>query len=459
MSQVRAAAVAGQFYPADAIQLQQDVDSMLSQACTAAPCPKALVAPHAGFIYSGSIAAEVYARVKNGAGQISRVILLGPSHRVGFEGIATTTADFYTTPLGQIPLDKAAIGELQQLPGVVSLDQAHAQEHSLEVHLPFLQRCLPGFTLVPLVVGQSSPAMVAQVIDKLWGGPETLIVISSDLSHHLPYEDANKKDSQTTQLIEDRSPNITGDQACGCQPLNGLLQVLRQRQLGIETVQVKNSGDTAGSRDRVVGYGAWVVDESVKESAEETNVQSQTISTAQRQQLLYLARAMILHGLEGGGEYNIALKNYHPSLREERGCFVTLNRNGRLRGCIGSLAATRALVIDVAHNANAAAFKDSRFKPLQMQEYPEIELHISVLSPSTVLAVDSRETLLEKLRPGVDGLILQQGKHRSTYLPSVWAQICEPENFVSELRKKAGLPAAGWSKDMQVWTYTTEEFS
>lgn len=424
---------------------------MLSQACTAAPCPKALVAPHAGFIYSGSIAAQVYARVKNGAEQISRVVLLGPSHRVGFEGIATTTADFYTTPLGQIPLDKAAIAELEQLPGVISLDQAHAQEHSLEVHLPFLQRCLSGFTLVPLVVGQSTPAMVAQVIDKLWGGPETLIVISSDLSHHLPYEDANKKDTQTAQLIEDRSPSITGDQACGCKPLNGLLQVLRQRQLGIETVQLKNSGDTAGSRDRVVGYGAWVV--------EETHVQTQTIPTAQRQQLLYLARTMILHGLEGGGEYNIALEKFHPSLHEERGSFVTIKLNGHLRGCIGNLAATRALVVDVAHNANAAAFQDSRFKPLKMQEYLQIDLHISVLSPSTVLAVDSREQLLEKLRPGIDGLILQQGKHRSTYLPSVWAQISEPENFVSELRKKAGLPAQGWSSDMQVWTYTTEEFS
>ncbi len=424
---------------------------MLSQACTAAPCPKALVAPHAGFIYSGSIAAQVYARVKNGAQQISRVVLLGPSHRVGFEGIATTTADFYTTPLGQIPLDKSAIGELEQLPDVVSLDQAHAQEHSLEVHLPFLQRCLPAFTLVPLVVGQSPPARVAQVIDKLWGGSETLIVVSSDLSHHLHYEDANRKDSQTTRLIEERSSSITGDQACGCKPLNGLLQVLRQRQLGIETVQVKNSGDTAGTRDQVVGYGAWVV--------EETNVQTQTIPTAQRQQLLHLARTVILHELEGGGEYNIALKNYHPSLHEERGCFVTINRNGRLRGCIGSLTASRALVVDVAHNANAAAFKDSRFQPLQMQEYPEIELHISVLSPSSVLAVASREELLEKLRPGIDGLILQQGEHRSTYLPSVWAQIAEPENFVSELRKKTGLSAAGWSNDMQVWTYTTEAFS
>jgi AmmeMemoRadiSam system protein B/AmmeMemoRadiSam system protein A len=447
MNQVRPAAVAGQFYAASAAQLQQDVDALLDQASTPAPCPKALVAPHAGFVYSGSTAAAVYARVKNGAAKISRVVLLGPSHRVGFEGIATSSADFYATPLGQIPLDRAAIEAIQRLPGVEPLDQAHKDEHSLEVQLPFLQRCLKQFSLVPLVVGQASPESVAAVIDALWGTEETLVVISSDLSHFLDYDAARDKDTETTALIENRSATLTGDQACGCKPLNGLLQVLQRRQLDINTVQLLNSGDTAGSRERVVGYGAWTVEE------------NPSLATPQRKQLLHLARNMILHGLEGGGDYNIALKNYHPQLREQRGSFVTINHNGQLRGCIGSISPARALVLDVAQNATAAAFKDPRFQPLKIEEYPQIELHISVLSPARSLQVDSRQALIDKLKPGIDGLILRQGNHSATYLPSVWEKIPQPQQFVAELRKKAGLAAQGWSDDMEVLTYTTEEFS
>jgi len=172
MSEVRAAAVAGQFYPADAAQLGSELDSMLGEAAGGTSCPKAIVAPHAGYIYSGPVAASVYARVRNGAGRISRVLLLGPSHRVGFRGIATSSADFFVTPLGQVPLDRGAIAAIEQLPGVVRMDQAHSLEHSLEVHLPFLQRCLENFCLVPLVVGDAAATEVAAVIEALWGGPE-----------------------------------------------------------------------------------------------------------------------------------------------------------------------------------------------------------------------------------------------------------------------------------------------
>jgi AmmeMemoRadiSam system protein A len=166
-----------------------------------------------------------------------------------------------------------------------------------------------------------------------------------------------------------------------------------------------------------------------------------------------------LHTLGRGGGYDIKLNQYHQQLREQRGSFVTLSRLGRLRGCIGSLAATRALVMDVAHNASAAAFKDPRFKPLQAGELTDLDIHISVLSPSRKLDVNSRQELIEALRPGVDGLILQEGNKRSTYLPSVWKSVADPQRFVSELRVKAGLPAEGWSSHMQVWTYSTEEFS
>jgi len=457
MSQVRTAAVAGQFYPGDRTRLQREVEALLNAARTDAPCPKALIAPHAGYIYSGSVAARGYARVRNGADRISRVVLLGPSHRVGFRGIATTGADRYATPLGQIPLDKAAIRIAESLPGVVRMDEAHAREHSLEVHLPFLQRCLDDFLLAPMVVGQAEPEPVAALIDALWGGPETLVVVSSDLSHYLPYEEARGKDAATAALIEGRATDISPDRACGCKPLNGLMQVLRRRGLGVETVQVLNSGDTAGGPDRVVGYGTWVVEETASATDGEL-AEGRLLSPAQRRQLLALARNTILHGLTGGGEPEISLDRYHPALRAERGSFVTIDKRGQLRGCIGSLSARRPLVVDVAHNARAAAFRDERFEPLRMSEFADVELHISVLGPTRAMAVGSRDELVRGLRPGVDGLILQQGRHRSTYLPSVWEKIPRPESFVSELRAKAGLPRQGWSDDMRVWTYTTEEF-
>ncbi|MEP5762939.1 MAG: AmmeMemoRadiSam system protein B [Halieaceae bacterium] len=458
MATVRSAAVAGQFYPAGAAQLQSDVDSMLASAGTDAPCPKALVAPHAGYVYSGSIAAEVYARLRNSEQPITRVVLLGPSHRVGFRGIATSSADFFTTPLGQIPLDKAAQQQILQLPGVHERDAAHNQEHSLEVQLPFLQRSLQGFSLVPLVVGDADTEQVAAVIDGLWGGPETLLVISSDLSHFLDYQAAQSKDAVTRRRIENREATLSGDEACGCRPLNGLLTVLQRRQLGIKTVDVRNSGDTAGSRDRVVGYGAWVVESPVHDDANpETDTGKQSLSLAQRQQLLHLARNAITGGLNGA-ELNIPLAHYHPDLQAQRASFVTLNINSRLRGCIGSLLATRPLLLDVAHNATSAAFKDPRFKPLGAHELSALELHISVLSEPQPVAAGSRQALLDYLEPGIHGLILQQGRHRSTYLPSVWKMLPEPEQFLSELRAKAGLPKSGWSDAIQVSVYTTEEF-
>ncbi|MFT5484518.1 MAG: AmmeMemoRadiSam system protein B, partial [Halieaceae bacterium] len=237
MSTVRAPAVAGSFYSADPHQLAREVDRFLEAAACNDPCPKAVIAPHAGHVYSGAIAASAYARIKNGAKQIRKVVLLGPSHRVAFEGIATTSADHYASPLGKIPIDKNGVAAISKLPAVSILDQAHdSGEHSIEVHLPFLQRCLGEFTLLPLVVGQASPEQVAAVLDSQWGGPDTLVVISSDLSHHLPYDEARRKDGATTLKIEALHSNLVGDQACGCRPINGLLHLLREKGMQIKTL-------------------------------------------------------------------------------------------------------------------------------------------------------------------------------------------------------------------------------
>ncbi|HOW63455.1 MAG TPA: AmmeMemoRadiSam system protein B [Candidatus Contendobacter sp.] len=260
MQTVRTPAVAGLFYPASAGELHAQVRQFLSQVePSTEPPPKAIIVPHAGYIYSGPIAASAYARLQAVRDVITRVVLLGPSHRVGFRGIAVSSMTAFATPLGQIPVDQAAIEQVRQLPEVGFLEQAHAQEHSLEVHLPFLQEVLGEFKLAPLVVGDARPAAVGAVLEALWGGPETLIVISSDLSHYQDYQTARRLDSATSQAIEAlRYEDIGYDQACGRNPVSGLLWVARRKGLHGETIDLRNSGDTAGSRDQVVGYGAYV---------------------------------------------------------------------------------------------------------------------------------------------------------------------------------------------------------
>ena len=260
MQRVRIPAVAGQFYPADPAQLHTQLQQFLSQVePPAEPPPKAIIVPHAGYIYSGPIAASAYARLKAARNRITRVVLLGPSHRVGFRGIAASMMTAFATPLGQIPLDQEALELVRQLPEVGFLEQAHAQEHSLEVHLPFLQAVLGDFKLAPLVVGDASPSEVGAVLEALWGGPETLIVISSDLSHYYDYQTARNMDDATSKAIEAlRFEDIGYEQACGRNPVNGLLWVARRKNLHGETIDLRNSGDTAGPRNQVVGYGAYV---------------------------------------------------------------------------------------------------------------------------------------------------------------------------------------------------------
>ncbi|MEA3410874.1 MAG: AmmeMemoRadiSam system protein B [Pseudomonadota bacterium] len=259
METTRQPAVAGVFYPGDASVLQRTVSGLLHEAGERPDVPKAIIAPHAGYIYSGEVAASAYRLLASRAGSIRRVVMAGPSHRVGFRGIAVPESRYFMTPLGRIPVDTAAIDSLADFPWVQRSDAPHAQEHCLEVQLPFLQTILDEFTLVPLVVGQAEPAQVDAVLEHLWGGDETVIVISSDLSHYLPYAQAKAIDARTSSSIEAlREEEIGFDQACGALPVRGLLMAARSHGLHCTTVDQRNSGDTAGPRDRVVGYGAYV---------------------------------------------------------------------------------------------------------------------------------------------------------------------------------------------------------
>ncbi len=257
MQYIRPAAVAGLFYPGEANALTHDLRAMLAAARPCELAPKALIAPHAGYVYSGAIAASAYSTLKNIAPRIRRVVLLGPTHRVAVRGLALPGAGAFTTPLGQVQIDTDAVRLIAGLPQVGVSREAHAQEHSLEVHLPFLQSVLPDFKLLPLAVGMATAEEVVEVLEAVWGGDETLIVASSDLSHYLPYEVAKRVDAATVQTILKLEQIPSHEQACGATPINGLILAAREHHLAPHLLDLRNSGDTAGSRDGVVGYAAF----------------------------------------------------------------------------------------------------------------------------------------------------------------------------------------------------------
>lgn len=442
---IRPAAVAGTFYPAKAHELRAVVKTMLAAAEDNTSPPKAIIVPHAGYIYSGTTAARAYASLLNTKQQIKRVILLGPAHRVYVKGMALSTASAFATPLGNISIDIEAVNRIKHLPQVQLFDEAHMQEHSLEVQLPFLQLSLDRFTLLPLVVGETTPAEVAEVLDLLWGGDETLIVISSDLSHYHDYTSSQRIDRATSAAIEKLDfEQIAPEQACGCRPMSGLLYIARQRRMQVNRLGLCNSGDTAGSRDRVVGYGAWSLHE------------KQMLALEQRQQLTGIARQSIERGFITDQPLKIDVNNYSGELCETRASFVTLKINNQLRGCIGTTEAIEPLVASIANSAFNAAFRDPRFAPLNIDEYEKIELSISVLTPQQPIAFNNETELLRQLRAGRDGLTIKKDAHKATFLPAVWESIPNANNFLTQLKLKAGIKA-----DEQVdraWRYSAESF-
>ena len=439
MHKVRSAAVAGAFYPAEQQILTQDVLALLAAGRPPADArsPKALIVPHAGYIYSGATAALAYGRLFKLRDSIRRVVLLGPVHRVPVRGLALPDSDFFATPLGEVEIDQQARSAIAQLPQVVVSAAAHGQEHSLEVHLPFLQSVLKDFKLLPLAVGDASATEVAEVLEALWGGEETLIVISSDLSHFLTYAQAQTIDRQTAQQIMNFQSVITHQQACGATPVNGLLLTAQRHGLRPELLGRCNSGDSAGDKARVVGYASFAFTEpSVGEL------------------LLPIARAAIASALGLGAQAPEDAR----CLQDPGACFVTLTQRGQLRGCIGSLEARRSLLADVKANAVAAALQDPRFTPLTAGELGVTRVEVSLLSPLQEMHFASEADALAQLRPGIDGLVFSFGRHRSTFLPQVWEQLPGAAEFMAQLKRKAGLAADFWDPGVRLQRYSVAKW-
>jgi hypothetical protein len=452
MSNIRIPAVAGQFYADDAAELTSDVRRYIDAAVgqNAFTAPKMLIVPHAGYVYSGAVAGAAYATLKQIADKITKVVLFGPSHRIAFRGLAVPMATTFETPLGPIPIDQDSIAAISDMPQVTQRDDAHAEEHSLEVQLPFLQTLLGAFELTPIVVGDASGQDVAAVIEHLWGGAETLIVISSDLSHYLDHGAAQRLDAETAAAIETLHPERIGhSQACGRIPVAGALMTARERGMQVVRYDLRNSGDTAGGKDRVVGYGAWGLFDAPGAQNED-----RSLLREHGKQLLQSAGAAIKRGLAKGAPPEVDVASFPAALREQRATFITFKKNDALRGCIGSITAHRALIDDVVANAYAAAFKDPRFPPLQEDELDSLTLSISLLGKPEEMTFENETGFIDQIRPGADGLIIEDQGRRAVFLPQVWEDLPTKPQFLTHLKQKAGLAADHWSPSFKAWRFT-----
>jgi AmmeMemoRadiSam system protein B/AmmeMemoRadiSam system protein A len=455
----------GTFYPAKGDELLQLIDQLTRQAqINASPVGegrplKALIMPHAGYIYSGSTAAHA-ARVLDNQ-SFDTVILLGPDHRLGITNVALSSAAVWQTPLGRVRLHphNRTLSSKSDLFRV--LDLAEDREHSLEVILPFLQVYLEAFELLPMILGPCDHRKLGDFIDPLVD-KRTLLVVSADLSHYLHYDQAVLRDRSTIQAILDLdSAPILGDdnRTCGKHPIAVLLHLARKHHWQPFLLAYANSGDTAGDHNRVVGYAAIAFFGETPMSSHE----STPLDQSQGQALLLLARNTLLERfnrqMSQSQKAHMESRLEDPPLQEPCGTFVTLKIGGQLRGCIGSLTGTESIVDNVRSNAINAAFHDPRFRALTAEELDRVVIEVSVLTEPKPLDYTDAEDLTARLRPDIDGVTIRKGAASATFLPQVWQQLPKVDAFLSQLCMKAGLAAEAWRRDrLDVETYQVQYF-
>nr|WP_320192508.1 AmmeMemoRadiSam system protein B [uncultured Desulfobacter sp.] len=453
---VRQAAYQGTFYPKSEFELRRMLDKLMQEAERTQLSGKlrALILPHAGYIYSGSVASHGAVLIKRAA--FDKVIIMGPDHRVGFTGCSVSSASAWQTPLGQVDLHDDA-RRLLQSKNLFHIDPvSEKQEHAVEVILPFVQAVLDDFTLVPVVTGRCAIEKTARKIDELIDG-RTLLIASSDLSHYLPYDRAVKKDRQTIGMIlEGRAAELKAadNAACGRVPLLMLMNIAQKRNWKPVLLHYANSGDTAGDRSRVVGYCAIAY---VSDDAGPKHFSR--LTQEQGHFLVQTARHTIAQVLGINPAQDRPVPPPDIDAGGNRATFVTLTLDGHLRGCIGSLQATEPVTDNIRHNALNAAFHDPRFPGLTQEEFKNLNIEVSILTPSSPLDYRDADDLLTKLMPFRDGVIIRKGMKSATFLPQVWKQLPKPEAFLGYLCQKAGLDPDEWQTGhLDVFTYQVQYF-
>jgi MEMO1 family protein len=448
---IHPAQVAGMFYPAAPETLTALIADVRKRARgDGGVAPKVVVAPHAGIAYSGSVAATAFGPWARCVEPPRRVVIVGPAHRVAFRGVAIHPAARWSTPLGEAGVAPIAHGELAQARGVFVDARPFAGEHSLEMHLVMLQAMLPApFEIVPLLVGDADPHWVAGALRLVWGGPETGIAVSSDLSHFLDRASAESIDADTAALIETLdAQSLEGRRACGFLPIKGALEIAAEKDLRVSRLHLATSADVGADASRVVGYGAFAFEYAA----------SARIAEAAREHLLSACMTALGAAAKSGGKHASTHKHGPPALSPWRATFITLTEGGQLRGCIGSTAPRRPLIDDAISNAVQAGFADPRFKPLDEAELAGLRLEISVLSHPRPIPAGNEVELVEALEPDRDGLILSACNCGALFLPSVWRQVADARAFVRGLMAKAGLESNRWPDGLSAKRFRVESF-
>lgn len=448
METIKRASVAGQFYTKDHTELIRQLAEFESKCKKDRDVSARLViAPHAGYIYSGQLMSESIGYLPK---DIKNVFIIAPSHHAMFIGLALSNYDRWQTPLGDIELNREINGILESEFSCHYIDDAFDQEHAVEVEVPFIQYRFPkDVRIIPILTGRVVPQKIAEIINRFYDDPQNAFVISSDLSHFLKSDQARRLDEETAQMIEDRNiSRFQTDQACGALGIAGSILFAQKRNFSLIRAGMCNSGDITGDRTRVVGYGSWFLSEKSKEHY---------FKEYYSDQIRDYVRKAISFGLKERSKMKRSdLDNIPPAFEQRGACFITLEINGNLRGCIGSILAREPLIDDLLSHSWNAAFGDPRFEPLSKEEFDKITISISLLSSPVPLRFKNEKEMKDQIRPFKDGLIISDGYRRAVYLPSVWDQLPDKDQFLRNLKMKAGMSPDHFSSTFEASVFTTE---
>jgi len=456
---VRESVIAGSWYPGDKEVLREMLDGFLSRAKREELGIRALISPHAGYAYSGRAAGFSYKQLESE--KFKKVIILAPSHQYPLQRASIADYTHYRTPLGEVKISSIAKEMIDKSKLISSIEAAHSEEHSLEIQLPFLQRVLPDFELIPIVLGRMSRDEIEELAEFLSGyvDEDTLLVASTDLSHFHPYDQANAMDKECIDsIISLDFEKATKCEMCGHYPVLVTMHLAKSKNWKTRLLKYENSGDVTGDRSSVVGYAAIAFySEKAMPDGGEAEENSELLNEEEQKYLLKLARDT----LEGyvRNRKTLEPETENPKLKDKKGAFVTLEKRGQLRGCIGHIRPVQELYLDVRDNAINAAMHDPRFPKVRPEELEYIEIEVSVLTTPELIEADSPEEYLEKIQSGTDGIILEQGMSGATYLPQVWEKIPDREEFLHSLCNKAGLSGDCWKKSgARIYRYRVQAF-
>lgn len=441
MKKIKYPAAAGTFYPNNALELKKQIE-FFAQYCQNdyTYASRAVIVPHAGLIYSGRLAYEGISLLDR---NLKNLFIFAPAHRVGFEGLSLSGFELWQTPLGEIEVNQQINNELKEKFNAQFFDKAFEYEHSIEVQLPLIQSVFKNVKIIPLLAGSADYQVISQIIKYYYDDKENGFIISSDLSHFLTDEKAKKIDAVTADMIETGNiDNFQYEQACGALGIAGLVDFANKKNYSLIRIGMHNSGLTTGDKTRVVGYGSWFLYEG------QTN---EFIKKYYSKLIIDICRQAIKSKFEP----DIEEIKYPQIFGRIGACFVTLEKNNNLRGCIGSVIARRPLINDIIMNAKNSAFNDPRFLPVQQNEISQLKIAVSILSEPKKMSFTDENDLLRQMRPNIDGIIIKDGIYQAVYLPSVWEQLPDKREFLETLKVKAGLNPDYFSDTFEAYRFET----